>query len=379
MNILIAPDSFKGSITSVEYCDIAESKIKERIPDSNIIKCPLADGGEGTVESLIYNTKGTIFNLWVTGPLGTPVEAFYGILGDGRTAVIEMASASGLPLVPEESKNPMITTTFGTGELVKDALDKGCNRIVLGIGGSATNDGGAGMMQALGYQLLDNDKKTISRGGEGLLKLKFIDTSTRDKRLDEVEFLVACDVNNPLCGPDGASYVYGPQKGATKDQISILDKALSHYADIIQKEFKKEVKNIPGAGAAGGLGAGLIAFFDATLKPGFHIIANMIGLESIISNGDLDLIITGEGEINYQTVNGKLPYGVAKVAKKYNVPVIAIVGTIGEGADKVYNYGIHSIYSIVKGPCSLDYALDHAKELLADTIDRVMRTIKINI
>jgi glycerate kinase len=337
----------------------------------------MADGGEGTVEALVYNTKGSILYETVTDPIGKPVKAKYGLLGDDKTAVIEMASASGLPLVPVDKKNPLYTTTYGTGELVKKVIDKGCNTIILGIGGSATNDGGAGMMEALGFKLLDEKGNMIQRGAIGLKDLHHIDTSNKDKRLDDVNFLVACDVNNPLCGPNGASYIYGPQKGATKEQLPLLDDALANFASIIKNDFGKDVKDIEGSGAAGGLGAGLLAFFDAMLKPGFEIIKDIINLEKYFSDFKFDLVITGEGEINYQTVNGKLPVGVAKTAKKYDVPVIAVVGSIGKDADRVYEYGIDSIFTIMDGPNNLYYAMKNADILLFQAIERIMKVIKV--
>ncbi|GMQ58658.1 glycerate kinase [Vallitalea sediminicola] len=377
MDILIAPDSFKGSLSAEKYCGIAKKAITNVFPDANVVTCPMADGGEGTVEALVYNTKGSIFFETVTDPIGNLVKAKYGLLGDGKTAVIEMASASGLPLVPIDKRNPLYTTTYGTGELVKKVIDKGCTTIILGIGGSATNDGGAGMMEALGFKLLDDGDNIIQRGAIGLQNLHHIDSSNKDKRLDDVDFLVACDVNNPLCGPNGASYIYGPQKGATKKQLQLLDDGLANFARVIKNDFGKDVKDIEGSGAAGGLGAGLLAFFDATLKPGFEIIKNIINLEKYFSDYKLDLVITGEGEINYQTVNGKLPVGVAKTAKKYDVPVIAVVGSIGKDADRVYEYGIDSIFTIMDGPKKLDYAIKNADTLLLQAIERIMKVIKL--
>lgn len=377
MDILIAPDSFKGSLSAEKYCDVAKKAVINVFPNANVVTCPMADGGEGTVEALVYNTKGSILYETVTDPIGKPVKAKYGLLGDDKTAVIEMASASGLPLVPVDKKNPLYTTTYGTGELVKKVIDKGCTTIILGIGGSATNDGGAGMMEALGFKLLDEEGNMIQRGAIGLKDLHHIDTSNKDKRLDDVNFLVACDVNNTLCGPNGASYIYGPQKGATKEQLPLLDDALANFASIIKKDFGKDVKDIEGSGAAGGLGAGLLAFFDATLKPGFEIIKDIINLEKYFSDFKFDLVITGEGEINYQTVNGKLPVGVAKTAKKYDVPVIAVVGSIGKDADRVYEYGIDSVFTIMDGPHNLDYAIKNADILLFQAIERIMKVIKL--
>ncbi|MBN4069837.1 MAG: glycerate kinase [Alkaliphilus sp.] len=376
MNILIAPDSFKGSLSAKQFCDIADKAIKSVLPNASVIKRPLADGGEGTVEALVLNTNGRIFYKTVYGPMGKKTKAHFGILGDCKTAIIEMASASGLPLVALSERNPMIATTYGTGELVLEALELGCTKMILGIGGSATNDGGAGMMQALGFKLLDNDGQEIEKGAKGLLNLAEINIDERDKRLDEVEFVVACDVDNPLCGLNGAARVYGFQKGANEEMVLVMDEALKQFDRIIQKDLNKNILNMEGAGAAGGLGAGMMAFLDADLRPGFEIINEAINLEQVFKENKIDLVITGEGEINYQTINGKLPVQVAKLAKKYNAKVIAVVGTIGEGADKVYEKGIDSIISIVDQPMSLDYALVNSERLLFSAIERLVRILK---
>ncbi|WP_250160194.1 glycerate kinase [Caloranaerobacter azorensis] len=376
MNILIAPDSFKGSLTSKQYCDICEEAIKSVIPNAKIIKYPLADGGEGTVEALVLNTKGKIKHTTVQDPLGNPIEAKYGILGDGKTGVIEMASASGLTLIPTEKRNPFYTSTYGTGQLVLKLLDEGCTHIIMGIGGSATNDGGAGMMEALGFELLNDKGEIISRGAKGLLDLHSIDISNRDKRIDNVKFTIACDVTNPLCGPNGASYVYGLQKGAKESDLPILDKALENFAKVVKKELGVDILNIEGAGAAGGLGGGLLAFLNAELKRGFDIISEAVGIEKAFQKEKIDLVITGEGQINYQTVNNKLPVGIAKLAKKYNVPVLAIVGSIGEGYEKVYEFGINSVFSIVDKPETIDYAINNADKLLFSTVKNVFSLLK---
>jgi glycerate kinase len=376
MNILIAPDAFKGSLTSKEYCDICEKAIKSIIPNARTIKYPMADGGEGTVEALVLNTKGKIKYTVVQDPLGNPVEAKYGILGDGTTGIIEMASASGLTLVPIERRNPFYTSTYGTGQLVLKLLDEGCTHIIMGIGGSATNDGGAGMMEALGFKLLNSNGEIIERGAKGLLDLHTIDISGRDKRLDNVKFTVACDVTNFLCGPNGASYVYGPQKGAKESDLPVLDKALENFAKVVKKELGVEILNIEGAGAAGGLGGGLLAFLNAELRRGFDIVSEVIGIEKVFQEEKIDLVITGEGQINYQTVNNKLPVGMAKLAKKYKVPVLAIVGSIGKGYEKVYDYGIDSIFSIIDKPEKIDYAIKNADKLLYITARNIFSLIK---
>jgi len=351
MKIVVAPDSFKGSLTAVEVSDAIGQGVREIFPEAEIVKIPMADGGDGTVQCLVTATGGEILREKVTGPLGNEVLASYGILGDKKTAVIEMAEASGLTLVPEDKRNPLITTTYGTGQLIKAALDQGCRKMIIGIGGSATNDGGAGMVQALGVKLLDREGKEIGFGGGELKKINRIDISNLDTRLSDTKVLVASDVNNPLCGPKGASRIYGPQKGATPEIIEELDKSLAHFAEVIGRDLHKDIKDMPGAGAAGGLGAGLIAFLDAELRPGIDIMIEIVKLEQAIK--DADLVITGEGKIDSQTIYGKAPIGVAKIAKKYSVPVIAVAAIIGDDADIVHKYGINTLLKISEPPMSL--------------------------
>jgi len=351
MKIVVAPDSFKGSLTAAEVSDAIELGIREIFPEAEIVKIPMADGGDGTVQCLVNATGGEILKEKVTGPLGDKVLASYGILGDKKTAVIEMAEASGLTLVPENKRNPLITTTYGTGQLIKSALDRGCRKMIIGIGGSATNDGGAGMVQALGGKLLDREGKEIGFGGGELKKIFRIDTKYLDNRLSETKVLIASDVSNPLCGSKGASRIYGPQKGATPEVIEELDESLAHFAEIIKRDLHKNVKDIPGAGAAGGLGASLMAFLDAELRPGIEIIIEIVKLEQAIK--DADLVITGEGKIDSQTIYGKAPIGVAKIAKKYNVPVIAVAAIISADADIVHQYGIDALIKISEPPMSL--------------------------
>ena len=352
MKIVVAPDSFKGSLTAVEVSDAIEQGIKEIFSEAEIVKIPMADGGDGTVQCLVNATGGEILKEKVTDPLGDEVLASYGILGDKKTAVIEMAEASGLTLVPENQRNPLITTTYGTGQLIKAALDRGCRKMIIGIGGSATNDGGAGMLQALGVKLLNQEGKEVGFGGGELNKIFRIDTKYLDNRLSETKVLIASDVSNPLCGPKGAAQVYGPQKGATPEMIKKLDESLVYFAEIIKRDLNKDVKDIPGAGAAGGLGASLLAFLDAELRPGIEIIIKIVKLEQAIK--DADLVITGEGKIDSQTIYGKAPIGVAKIAKKYNIPVIAVAAIIGDDADIVYQYGINTLIKISEPPMSLD-------------------------
>ncbi len=351
MKIVVAPDSFKGSLTAVEVSDAIEQGIREIFPETEIVKIPMADGGDGTVQCLVNATEGEILREKVTDPLGGEVLASYGILGDKKTSVIEMAEASGLTLVPKNRRNPLITTTYGTGQVIKAALDQGCRKMIIGIGGSATNDGGAGMVQALGAKLLDKDGEEIGFGGGELKKVFRIDTKYLDNRLSETEVLIASDVSNPLCGPKGATRVYGPQKGATPEMIKELNESLAYFAEIIKRDLNKDVKDIPGAGAAGGLGAGLIAFLDAELKPGIEIIIEIVKLEQAIK--DADLVITGEGKIDSQTIYGKAPIGVAKIAKKYSIPVIAVAAIISDDADIVHQYGINTLIKISEPPISL--------------------------
>jgi len=366
MKIVIAPDSFKGSLTAIEVSDAIEIGVKKAFPDSLVEKIPMADGGEGTVQCLVNATQGKLYDKEVVGPLGETVVASFGILGDQTTASIEMASASGLPLVPPDRKNPMITTTYGTGQLIKAALDHGCQKMIIGIGGSATNDGGAGMLQALGVQLLDKSGKEIGFGGEQLTKLAQIDISKIDPRIRDVKILVASDVQNPLCGDTGASRIYGPQKGATEEMIIALDAALSHYADIIKQDLGKNIKNIPGAGAAGGLGAGLIAFLDAELKPGIDIVINTVQLERIVQ--DADLVITGEGEINGSTIYGKTPIGVARVAKKFQIPVLSVSALIDDSGWIVKEHGIDYLIKPENPTMEIEFPQSRKIDLLANTV-----------
>jgi len=351
MKIVVAPDSFKGSLTAVEVSDAIEQGVREIFPGAEIVKIPMADGGDGTVQCLVNATGGEILREKVTGPLGNGVLASYGILGDEKTAVIEMAEASGLTLVPENKRNPLITTTYGTGQLIKSALDQGCRKMIIGIGGSATNDGGAGMVQALGAKLLDKDTEEIGFGGGELKKVFRIDTKYLDNRLSETKVLIASDVSNPLCGSKGAARIYGPQKGATPEIIEELDESLGHFAEIIKRDLNKDIKDIPGAGAAGGLGAGLMAFLNAELRPGIEIIIEVVRLDQAIK--DADMVITGEGKIDSQTIYGKAPIGVAKIAKKYNIPVIAVAAIIGDDVDIVHQHGIDNLIKVSEPPMSL--------------------------
>ncbi len=375
MKIVIAPDSFKGSLTALQVAEAIEQGLKKIFPEAQIEKVPMADGGEGTVQSLVDATGGQLLTELVTAPLDDKIQANYGILGDGKTAVIEMAAASGLPLVPEEKRNPMYTTTYGTGELIKAALDRGCRRFIIGIGGSATTDGGAGVAQALGARLLDADGQDIAFGGIGLRDLAKIDISTIDERIAESETVVACDVDNPLTGPRGAAYVYSPQKGASPEEVKLLDVYLGRFAEIVKRDVGKDVKETPGAGAAGGLGAGLMAFLNAELKSGIDIVIDASKLPERME--EASLVITGEGELDFQTVYGKTPIGVAKVAKGKNIPVLAIAGGIKKGAETSYEEGIDAMMSIAPGPISLDEAIKNAAELVSSAAEKAARIIKL--
>jgi len=372
--IVLAPDSFKESMTAKEVCMAMERGIKKVNDEVTCVHVPMADGGEGTVQSLVDATGGRIHSLMVTGPLGDKVEASYGILGDNETAILEMASASGIHLVPTEKRNPLITTTYGTGELIKDCLEHGVKKILIGIGGSATNDGGVGVIQALGGKLLDNEGNELAFGGGELGKLAHIDLSNFDKRLHDVVIEVACDVSNPLCGEKGASKVFGPQKGATPEIVKELDSNLAHYAHIIKKQLKKDIINVPGAGAAGGLGAGLMAFLNGTLKKGIEMVIEYTGLEEKIEAADM--VWTGEGSIDFQTQYGKTPLGVATIAKKYNKPVIALAGKVGEDVEVLYGNGIDSIFGIMQGVTSLEEALKKGAENTEKTSENIMRLMK---
>lgn len=373
--IVVAPDSFKESLDAVRTANAIAAGFHRVFPTLDIIKIPMADGGEGLVHTLVAATGGRLMISRVSGPLSEPVDAVWGILGDGKTCVIEMAAASGLPLVPMERRNPLYTTTYGTGELIREALDTGCSQIIVGVGGSATNDGGAGMAQALGARLLDADNIDISFGAEGVSKLHKIDVSAMDPRIKNTDIIVAADVKNPLCGPSGASHVYGPQKGATPEMLPLLDKTMRHFAAIIVKYLQVDVAELPGSGAAGGLGAGLMAFLMAKIRPGVDVVLDVVGLEAVLQSG-VDLVVTGEGEINSQTAYGKVPVGVAKAAKKYCVPVVALVGSVGDGASDVLQHGIDAYFSIISRPMSLQESIGNADELLTELAEHCARMIR---
>jgi len=377
VKIVIAPQSFKGSLGAQEVAQAIARGIKRVLADAETIMVPIADGGEGTVEALVYGTHGQITATEVTGPLGEKVTAKWGILGDGVSAVVEMAAASGITLVPPGKLNPLVATTYGTGELIRAALHAGCRRLIIGIGGSATNDGGAGMAQALGARLLDEKDKELPRGGAALARLSRIDISGLERRLAECQVITACDVTNPLCGEQGASRVYGPQKGATEEMCQQLDEALTNYAGVIKRDLSINVMNIPGAGAAGGLGAGLVAFLGAKLVSGIEIVSEVVGLADHLKGAAL--VFTGEGRIDTQTLFGKTVAGVAAKAKSFHIPVVAIAGEVAGDYEELYQHGIDAIMSITPGPISLKKSMANAERLIADATERALRLILIKL
>ncbi|WP_312315538.1 glycerate kinase [Atlantibacter sp.] len=375
MKIVIAPDSWKESLTALEVANAIEDGFRQIFPDAEVIKIPMADGGEGTVEAMVAATQGRIVNLSVTGPLGEPVDAFYGLSGNEQQAFIEMAAASGLESVPAARRDPRITTSWGTGELIRHALDAGVRHIIIGLGGSATNDGGAGMVQALGAGLLDAHGEQIAFGGEALRQLERIDITQLDPRLAECRIEVACDVTNPLTGNDGATAVFGPQKGATPEMVQQLDRALAHYGKVIERDLDKSVMTLQGGGAAGGMGVALYAFCGADLRQGIEIVTQALGLDDAVRAADL--VITGEGRIDSQTIHGKVPIGVARVAKRYQLPVIGIAGSLTADVEVVYDHGLDAIFSVIPRICTLDDALVNAAENLRMTARNIAAVIKM--
>ena len=362
MRVVVAPDKFKGSLSAPEAARAMARGVAAAVPAAAIDVVPMADGGEGTVEALVAATSGSSREAVVAGPLGEPVRARFGMLGDGHTAVLEMATASGLALVPRDRRDPSRTSTRGTGELLLAAVEAGARRVVVGIGGSATNDGGAGLGQALGYRLLDAEGREIGPGGGALDRLAAIDASGRDPRLEGVEVAVACDVDNPLCGPRGASAVYGPQKGADPAMVAALDRNLDHLARVLERDLGVSVRDLPGAGAAGGLGAGLVAFASGRLEPGIALVIRAVGLADRLR--DADLCLTGEGALDASSAFGKTPIGVARLARSLGCPTIALAGMVGEGAAAVLEQGIDAFFSICPGPITLDEALARGATLL---------------
>ncbi|KRG16179.1 glycerate kinase [Lederbergia galactosidilytica] len=376
MKIVIAPDSFKGSVSAQEAALSIERGVRRAYTHAETVLVPVADGGEGTMENLVAATNGQEIEVAVTGPLGLPVQAKFGVLGDQQTCVIEMASASGLHTIEASERNPLKATTYGTGELIKRALDMGYRDFVLALGGSATNDGGAGMLQALGLKLLDQSGREIGYGGGELEKLAQVESEQLDQRIKESHFLIASDVDNPFIGENGASYVFGPQKGATPEMVEILDHNLSHWADLIEETTNIRVHDRPGAGAAGGIGGAFQAFFPAEMKRGIDVVLDYMNLAEKLVNADL--VITGEGQVDFQTAYGKTPMGVAEMAKKQHVPTIIVAGSVGEKIEALYPYGVIGIYSMVNGPMKLEEAIDNAEILLEQVAEQLCRTYFYN-
>lgn len=377
MRVIIASDSFKGTNSSLGVASTIEKGLKKVFPDADCLLVSVADGGEGTVESVLAACNGEEKKIQVTGPLGDTVEAFYGYVPSEKTAVIEMAAASGLPMIPKDQRDPRITTTFGTGQLIKAALDDGCKKIVIGIGGSGTNDGGVGMAQALGYSFKDASGNELPYGGAALTNLASIDASNRDKRLDDISILIACDVKNPLLGEKGASFIYGPQKGATPEVVKELDSALANLAKVEDAVSGEKLAETPGAGAAGGLGFGLLAFCNAKMASGINTVLDTIGFDALIKGADL--VITGEGRLDGQSVYGKVPVGISERAKAQGIPVLAMVGDLGDNACAVYDYGIDSLMSTVNRAMPLETALAESVPLLEDASERAMRMVRIGM
>ncbi len=375
MKIVIAPDSFKESLTALEVASAIEIGFKRIFPNAEYVKLPMADGGEGTVQSLVDATQGRLVETVVTAPLGNRVQSFFGLSGDGHTAIIEMAAASGLHLVPMEKRNPCLTTSFGTGELIKQALDLNVRHIILGIGGSATNDGGVGMLQALGLRLLDKDGQSIGFGGAELANITEIQTDGLDPRLQQVQIEVACDVNNPLCGERGASAVFGPQKGATAEMVKQLDAALAHFAAIAERDCGKQISEQAGAGAAGGMGGGLLLLPHVQLKAGVQIVLDNLKLAEQVK--DADLVITGEGRMDAQSILGKTPVGVARTAKQFHKPVVAIVGCLREDYDVVYEHGIDAVFPIIRSLGDLPTILKQGEQNLISAAENVARLMAL--
>ncbi|MDW7668099.1 MAG: glycerate kinase [Bacillota bacterium] len=377
MKILIAPDSFKGSLSSEDICKIGKKALEQALDNPQIDILPIADGGEGTVASLVINTNGKYVNLGVKGPYGEMVNGKYGILGDGETAVIEMSNASGLAIADNTNLNPLKATSYGTGEMILDAVNKGCRKFIIGIGGSATNDCGIGMLQALGFKFQDKNGDTVPGTGESLGIISKIDDENVLEGVLESQYLVACDVDNPLTGPRGATMVYGPQKGADEAALRILEDGMIHFGDLIENYFGKRIVEVPGAGAAGGMGAALYGFLGAELKSGFEIIKGVINLDELLEEKNYDVIFTGEGQMDHQTLMGKLVLGISSLGKKYNIPVIAICGSLNNGWKGMLDKGLTAAYSIVNKPMTLGEALVDAEEFLYDSYYNVGKILKL--
>ncbi|WP_180033544.1 glycerate kinase [Acinetobacter sp. YH12233] len=375
---VLAPDSFKESMTAEQACQAMQRGIFQVFPDARCIAVPMADGGEGTVDALLHSLEGQCISCTVTGPLATQqVSTYFALVDQGQTAIIEMAKANGIHLLEPSQRNPMLTSTYGTGEMIRNALDLGVKKIIIGLGGSVTNDGGAGMAQALGVQFFDTTGEQIQVCGGNLNQIERIDFSHLDQRLKNTEILIASDVNNPLCGPNGASEIFGPQKGAMPEMVQLLDQNLSHFADLVEAGLGISKRNIPGAGAAGGLGFGLMVFAEANLQSGVELIIQQSRLAEKIAQADY--VLTGEGKIDHQTALGKTPFGVAQVTKQFNKPVIAFAGLVGEGIESLYEEGFSQIVGINPPGCSLGEALKNAEQNLEQACARVMKEIKTKL
>lgn len=375
MRYLCAPDSFKESLTAAEAARAMAEGIRRGDPGAEIRCLPMADGGEGTARALADATGGTMLTASAHDPLGRPVQAGFALLGDGRTAVVETAAASGLALLRPSERDPKATTSYGTGELIRAALDAGAETIIVGLGGSATNDAGAGLLQALGVRLLDGNGNDLKHGGAALADLATIDISTMDPALKNVAIIAACDVTNPLTGPTGASAVFGPQKGASKDDVATLDAALAHFAQVIESQLGVAVNDVPGAGAAGGIGAALKGFLNAEFRPGIAIVIEQSGLDAAAQWADV--VFTGEGSIDFQTKFGKTPAGVAETAKRHGKPVIAVAGHIGTGIDELHEVGIDAVFGIAPGAASLSELLADAAANVTRTTEQIVRTLQL--
>ena len=375
MKVVIAIDSLKGSLSSMEAGMAIKDGILAAKPDAEVIVKPLADGGEGTTDALIEGMNGERIDLTVTGPMHTPVDAYYGYLKDTNTAVMEMASAAGITLVPDSEKNPLLATSYGVGEMINDAIQRGCRNFIIGIGGSVTNDGGIGMLKALGVRFLDENGEDAGEGGQALAKVARIDVSGMNPLLKECHIQVACDVNNPLCGENGSTYVYGPQKGVTEDMKKTLDEAMAHFARVTSETLENDYMNTPGAGAAGGLGYAFLAYTGAALTPGIELILDAVGLEEELSGADV--VVTGEGRLYFQTAMGKAPVGVARLAKKYNAKVIAFAGSVTKEATACNKEGIDAFFPILRGVCTLAEAMDPvaARNNMTATVEQVFRLL----
>ena len=375
MKVVIAIDSLKGSLSSMEAGTAIKDGILAAKPDAEVIVKPLADGGEGTTDALIEGMNGERIDLTVTGPMHTPVDAYYGYLKDTNTAVMEMASAAGITLVPDSEKNPLLATSYGVGEMINDAIQRGCRNFIIGIGGSVTNDGGIGMLKSLGVRFLDENGEDAGEGGQALAKVARIDVSGMNPLLKECHIQVACDVNNPLCGENGSTYVYGPQKGVTEDMKKTLDEAMAHFARVTSETLENDYMNTPGAGAAGGLGYAFLAYTGAALTPGIELILDAVGLEEELSGADV--VVTGEGRLDFQTAMGKAPVGVARLAKKYNAKVIAFAGSVTKEATACNKEGIDAFFPILRSVCTLAEAMDPvaARNNMTATVEQVFRLL----